>query len=108
MPKFLFALTATGVITALYYIASKPDGFSARKLSDALVFAAALAFVYSLEFIHTFFGFGASRKGSELHAYHRVKTDMDVHEKSSRILIPEYALAAALAAAAGFLLILLK
>ncbi len=106
--RFLFALLLVGGIAALCCAVQREDRFSLSHLSDGLFIAAAVVFLYSLEFIHTLMGHQASVQGSAINAYRRVRTNMDRYETPARALIPEYFVASVLGAAAGLVLLLLK
>lgn len=101
----IFALCVGGAF--LLCLLNTTDRFSLHHISDGLFIAAAIAFLFSFEFMHTFFGAESAQKGSTNNAYYRVKSDMEAHEAPKRLLIPEYAIAAAGAALAGLILALL-
>jgi hypothetical protein len=106
--RFLFGLLLVGGIVALCCAVQREDKFSLPHLSDGLFIAAAVVFLYSLEFTHTLLGHQASVHGSYFNAYYRVMANMNTYDRPNRFVIPEYLSAAVLAAAAGGVLLLFR
>ena len=105
--RFLFALILIGGIAAGWCALQRENKFSLLNISNGLLIAAAVVFLYSLEFTHTLMGHQASARGSDFNRYHRVKANMDTFENSNRFVIPEYLIMAVLAAVTAVVLLLI-
>jgi len=106
--RFVFALLVAGGIVWIVCSLQREDSFSLRHISDGLFFAAALEFLYSMEFLHTIMGHEASARGSYTNMYHRVKANINTYRQPEGMFIREYLVCAILAALAGTILIFIK
>lgn len=107
--RLVFGLLAAGGVMALWCLLHRKEGFTPRNIADGLLVGAGVVFLFSVEFLHTYLGNTASySSGSVANAYTRVKADKDRWDKPNRAFIPEYLAAAALAAAAGGIMSLLR
>ena len=104
--RIVFALILIGGIAAGWCALQREDKFTLPNISNGLFIAAAVVFLYSLEFTHTLMGHQASARGSDFNRYHRVKSNMDAYEEPNRFVIPEYLIMAVLAVVASVVLLL--
>ena len=106
--RFVFALAMARGIVWLTCSLQRYDPFSLRHISDGLFAAAALEFLYSMEFLHTIMGHEASSRGHTANMYTRVKANMNTYRQPDGFFITEYLISAIIAALAGTILIFIS